>query len=166
MTDTPRLDAFRSAQRLTGDYELSDLSPQAISRLSMADYAKIRERAGLDPIDPFATAYAAYEPPSGATTVSAPAQPQPPADAPQGFSLADMTMEQYAAVRGRLGVQGREYGRGIMQGGSTADWIEAAQSRGIGRTSYGQNVQEAARIDAGKYLTRNEPVTGRATWYR
>ena len=78
-----------------------------------------------------------------------------------------MDMQTYAQLRAPLGVSGREYGVGVMNSGAgTADWVAAARTK-VGRTKYGQgNVQDAARIDAGKYLRANEPVTGRATYYR
>jgi hypothetical protein len=166
MTDASRLDAFLAAQRMQDEFY--GFSAGEIERMPFDQYARLREHAGLDHIDPFAAVYAAYEPPEVATTVSAPEAAQANADAPQGVSLADVDMQTYARLRGQLGVAGREYGVGIMSAQSgTADWVRAAQSRGIGRTSYGQqNVQDAARIDAGKYLARNEPVTGRTGYYR
>jgi hypothetical protein len=101
MTDglTPRLDAFLAARKLADDYELSDLSPQEINRLSMADYARIRERAGLPAADPFATAYTTPAP----QQATAPAQ-SPAPDAPDP---AAMSWQEYAAWREQSGLATR-----------------------------------------------------------
>ena len=168
MTDglTPRLDTLLAAQRMQDEFY--GFSADEIERMPMADYARIRERAGLDPIDPYTDAYAKYEPPGVPQQPPAAPETAPEATetAPQGIDLAHMTMEQYSQIRAQLGVGGREYGKGALDGGSTADWVQAAQ-RKVGRSGWqGGNVQDAARIDASKYLTRNEPVTGRTGYYR
>lgn len=153
MTDRPLFDTFLAAQRLTGVYELSDLSPVEINRMSMSDYAKIRERAGLPAIDPFATAYAAYEHPESAPPVSIPAQPQPPADAPHG-----VTDEQFLAWRAQRKRGGE--GAGIF-GGSGLEQSKTA----FGRTQYSQsNVEQPARIE--RVFIQDSPVQGRTMGYR
>lgn len=153
------IDAWATTQKIQED---TGMTMDQILALPADEYARLSGRQ-----TPAEAAVAALDAAYGPSVPQAPHQPPAPVQEPQGIDLASMTMEQYAAVRGQLGVQGRQYGRGIMQGGGTADWIAAAQSRGIGRTSYGQqNVQDAARVDAGKYLRTNEPVAGRTTWYR
>jgi hypothetical protein len=84
----------------------------------------------------------------------------------QGVDVSQLSMEQYAQLRGQLGVTGREYGRGALDGGSTADWIAAAQRKAGRAAMQAGNVREAAQPDSGKYLRANEPVTGRASFYR
>ena len=74
-------------------------------------------------------------------------------------------MGQYAQLRAQLGVTGREYGRGALDGGSTADWVQAAQRKARRSGWQGGNVQESPRVD-GRMPIANEPVTGRARFYR
>lgn len=90
--------------------------------------------------------------------------PEATETAPQGVDISAMPMAAYAQVRAQLGVTGREFGRGALDGGSTADWVAAARAKS-GRTQYGRQ-QAAQQIDGSKYLTANEPVTGRANFYR
>lgn len=106
--------------------------------------------------------------PTQTTDASAHTEPTAP-DAGPGIDISQLSMSDYAALRERLGMTGREYGRGALDGGGTQDWIAAAQKRGhAGRTSYSQsNVQDAARPDAAKYYdSGGQQVTGRAGFYR
>jgi len=82
---------------------------------------------------------------------------------PQGI---DPNSDEYFLAWRQNRARGGE-GRGALDGGGTADWIAAAQSRGIGRTQYGQqNTQDAARIDASKYLDNGgQQIAGRAHFY-
>lgn len=163
-----RLDPMTNALRMGSDVpaELDGLSADAIQKLSMSSYAEIRRRAGLPELDPFSHAYRDYEPPGRSRTVSAPEAAQ--ANTDMGVpDFASMSLDEYAIYRDQAGIGHGQYGRGALDGGSTADWIAAARSRGIGRTSYGQqNVQDAAKPDATKYLRANEPAAGRANFYR
>lgn len=137
--------------------ELDGLDANSIRRMSMSSYAEIRRRAGLPERDPFEDAYQDYEPPQAERTVSAPEAVQANAE-PQGIDIASMDMNTYAQLRSQLGVVGREYGRGALDGGSTADWVQAAQ-RKAGRSAWqGRNVQESPRID-GRFLKQDERDT-------
>jgi hypothetical protein len=153
MTDTPRLDTLLAAQRMQDQF--CGFSADEIERMPMDSYREIRRRAGLPDVDPYSDAYAKYEThgqdPAPAPQ-NAPGAPQSP---PQGIDLQSMTMAQYAAVRGQLGVQGDEYGKGALDGGSTADWIAAAQ-RKAGRSGWQRgNVTESPRL-TDRYINHDE----------
>lgn len=163
MSDTPtRLDTYLAAQRIQDEFY--GFSADEIERMPMDVYQRLRARAGLSDVDPYSDAYAAYEPPGTPTTISAPDAAQANADAVQGQPRG-ITDEEFLAWRaGR--VSGGE-GVGIMnQQGGTDAWVAAARAKS-GRTGMNKsNVQRAAQIDGSKYLTPNEPVTGRANFYR
>jgi hypothetical protein len=108
MTLTPRGEAFLAASRLASDYELGDLSPQEINKLDMASYAKIRKRAGLDPIDPFEVAYAPEVP--GRPRQEAPAPDQDPVT-----EFQNMSMAEYEQLRNRLGIGRSPADRGLFE---------------------------------------------------
>lgn len=103
---TPLGAAFLTASQLREAIE--DLSPAEINKLSMSDYAAIRQRAGLDPIHPFSGAYAP-EPPWGAR--------QAPAEIPQqdpGVDFASLGMAEYGRVRDQLGIGRSPSARGLF----------------------------------------------------
>lgn len=160
------IDTWATVQNLRASFE--DLSPAQINAMSFGEWAARTGRQA-----PAESATAALDAQYQASAPTAPQQPpaaaQEPAVEPQGLDLASMPMSDYAALRSRLGIgQSRQEGIGVMNSGAgSSDWVRAAQQRGIGRTQYGQqNVQDADRIDAGKYLRANEPVTGRTGYYR
>jgi hypothetical protein len=142
------------------------LSARELAEMDMDSYARLTGRQ-----TPAQAAIAALDAQSGQAQPQAPQQPpaplQEPQEQPQGIDLASMSMEQYGGLRGQLGVTGREYGTGIMNSaGGTDAWVEAAQ-RKAGRHGWqAGNVEGPAQPDSGKYLQRNEPVTGRASFYR
>lgn len=160
---TPMQEAFLVSQQLRQAVE--DLTAADINRMSVADYGKVRERAGLPAVDPYSDAYAAYEPPQAQATVSAPEAVHSNADGAGGLDIGSIDMNTYAQLRGRLGVTGREYGKGALdQAGGSAEWIEAARAK-TGRTAYGQqNTQDAPRIGRA-FVHKAQPVQGRASWY-
>jgi hypothetical protein len=150
MTDASRLDAFLAAQRLTNAYELSDLSPQEINRLSVTDYARIRESAGLPGIDPYSDAYAKYEAsaPQGQEQPSVPVQE--PQSAPQGI---DPDSDEFFLAWRQNRARGGE-GIGIMNQ-SGQSWAEAAR-RQPGRSSWqNANVVEPPRLE-GRYVRQDD----------
>lgn len=113
MTDgfTALGEAFLAASQLREATE--DLSAQEINRLPMADYAKIRERAGLPAADPFAEAYAP-EPPGRPREAPAPTQTAPPAPGP--IDVQAMGMQEYKQLRDRLGIGRSASDRGLFDG--------------------------------------------------
>ena len=157
------IDTYLTMQQIMAQ---TGLSAAELAAMPLDEYARLSGRqtpaqAAVQALN------AQYEASAPQGQEQPPAPVQEPLEPPQGVDVSQLSMREYAALRGQLGMTGREYGRGALDGGSTADWIAAAQSRGIGRTSYGQqNVQDAAKPDATKYLARNEPVTGRASFYR
>jgi hypothetical protein len=67
---------------------------------------------------------------------------------PQGFDIASMTLEEYAAVRGQLIGQPRQEGRGIFNsiGSRSQEYTDAAR-RQAGRTGWANgNVVEPPRL--------------------
>lgn len=150
---TPIGEAFLAASELQEAAE--DLSAAEINKMSMADYAKIRERAGLPSIDPYAEVYSTdFVPPGTPRQEQAPAALGTPEPQPQGIDVASLDMQTYGQLRGQLGVQGREYGRGILDGGSTSDWIAAAQ-RKSGRSAMNEHgVQQAPPL--GRQYARSD----------
>jgi hypothetical protein len=151
------IDTWATVQKLMED---TGLSADEILRMDADEYARLTGRP--TPAQAAITALGYDEPVPGTPRQQAPQ----PLQEPQQIDLANLTMEQYGALRGQLGVRGREYGRGALDGGSTADWIAAAQRKAGRAAMQAGNVQEAAQPDSSKYLTRNEPVTGRASFYR
>ena len=146
--------------------ETTGLSADDILKMDMSEYGRLTGRQS-----PAETATQALDAEYTPSVPQVPQQPHAPVQearqSAQGLDIGSMDMQTYAQLRAQLGVGGREYGVGVMNSGAgTADWVAAARTK-VGRTKYGQqNTQDAARIDAGKYLRANEPVTGRATYYR
>lgn len=98
MTDglTPTQRAFLQSQYHREAFE--DMSAQEINALPMASYAKIREHAGLPPIDPYTDAYSPA-PPGRPRQAQEPAQTAPE---PQGVpDFGAMGMREYGAVRSK-----------------------------------------------------------------
>lgn len=156
MTDTPQLDTFLVAQRMADEFD--GYSAGEIERMPMSDYARIRERAGLDPVDPFASAYSQYE-----SEHQAPEQPPAPLQEPQS-APEDITNEQFLAWRQNR-VSGGE-GRGVFDSvGSQSDEFTSAVRRQAGRGALSNaNVEDAPRI--GRVFIQDSPVTGRTMGYR
>jgi hypothetical protein len=137
-----------------------------ILKLDMTEYARLTNRP--TPTEAALEALGYDEPvPGRPRQEQAPAPVQEPPQPPQGIDVSSLSMSDYAQLRSQLGMGGREYGVGIMNSGQgTSDWIAVAQRKAGRSAMQGQNVQEAARPDAGKYLGANEPVQGRALFYR
>lgn len=152
---TPRLDTFLAGQRIQDTF--CGFSADEIEAMPMIDYARIRERAGLDPIDPYTDAYAKYETlaPHGQDPAPAAAQAlqEPPAGLPQGL---DPNSDEYFLAWRAQRVSGGE-GRGIFDSvGSRSDEYTAAVRNQVGRTAYGrQNVIEPPRLE-GRYINHDE----------
>ena len=111
MTDdglTPTQRAFLSASQLREAVE--DLSAADINRMSFSEYARIRGRAGLPGVDPFAKAYAPE--PSGRPRQ---AQGHPGQDPqPEPIDIQAMGMAEYRRVREQLGIGRSPSARGLF----------------------------------------------------
>ena len=120
------IDVWATTQKLM---EETGLSADQILRMDMSEYGRLTARQS-----PAQAAIQALDAEYGAPSPQVPQQPhapgQEPQQPPQGIDLADMTMEQYAQIRAQLGVQGGEYGRGALDGGSTADWVQRRPAQG------------------------------------
>jgi hypothetical protein len=138
---TPLQRAFLDSQRHKEAFE--EMSAVEINRMSFAEFAarsgrRTPAQAAVAALDANYTAL-------GSSQQKAPAPPQ--SQTPQGVDIASMSMADYSQIRGQLGVGGREYGRGALDGGGTADWIAAAQ-RKAGRSGWqGRNVIEAPKLE-------------------
>jgi hypothetical protein len=156
------IDTWTTVQKLMED---TGLSAEDILRMPADEYARATGRRTPSQVAVAALGY--DEPVPGIPRQEQAPQPPAPVQEPQGTDIASMTMAEYEAVRGQLGVQGREYGTGIMNSNSGTDaWVQAARSKS-GRAAMNESgVQQAAQANSSKYLTRNEPVQGRASFYR
>ena len=120
---TPTQEAFLASQRLSGLLReaVEDLSAADFNRMSMADYAKIREQAGLTSMDPFAQTYS-FEPP-GQPRQDHPGQdPQAATEAQHplhsvehpDIDFSQLSMSDYKRVREHLGIGRSPSARGIF----------------------------------------------------
>lgn len=151
---TPVTEAFLRSRELTDEFV--DLSASDIEKMPMSEWAK---RTGRQ-VNVTDTVPA----PSATVIADAVSHPGPRPD-PQGVSLDEMDMQQYAAFRAQAGIGQGEYGRGILSTGGES-WSDAA-SRKSGRSALNEsNVTPPARVDGDKYLQANLPVQGRAEFYR
>jgi hypothetical protein len=135
------LDAFLRGQSLREAFH--DLTPQQINDMSLSEFAA---RTGMPtPVQAALQAVDHQEP--AAAPQSAPQVPEP---RPQAIDVNSLSMEQYAALRGQLGVEGSEYGGGIF--GAHGSWADAARAK-AGRSAMAgnRNTIEAPRIE-GRYL--------------
>jgi hypothetical protein len=65
-----------------------------------------------------------------------------------GIDFSQISMQEYAALRGQLGMgQAHEYGRGILDGDSTDAWIAAAQRKAGRSAMHGRNVTESPQVE-------------------
>ena len=141
------------------------LSPAELLSLDMADYARLTGRPTIGQV----AAQAAETAPPGTPRqdpagVMAAQHPEHSAEDP-GIDFRQMTIAEYAQLRGQLGVgRGRQYGVGITNSGAgTADWIAAAQAKGGRHGWQGQNVVESPRIDRPAVRPDVQPDTRSAT---
>lgn len=154
LTETQR--AFLQSQYHREAFE--DMSAADINRMDMSTYARLTGRATLG----YAVAQVVETAPPGMPRQAVPAQIVPQAPTPEGIDFANLSMSDYAALRGQLGIGHRgEYGRGALDGGSTADWVQAAQ-RKPGRSAWqGRNVVEGPRLE-GRFLRQDEQRDSRS----
>lgn len=137
---TPAQEAFLAARDFRDKF--GDMSADEIEALSFADYAARTGRTLSVTPEPTA-------PPPAVADVQRPASEEHP-----GIDFSQLSMTDYAQLRGQLGVGGREYGRGTLDGGSTADWIAAAQQK-AGRSAWqGRNVVEPPQLE--RYVRQDE----------
>lgn len=145
------IDTYLTAQQLM---EATGLSASELASLPMDEFARLSGRptpaqAAIDALD------ARYE--SQTPQAPAPTQTQPLAPEPQGVSVQDMTMEQYAQLRSQLGVQGREYGVGITTSqAGTQDWIAAAQAKSGRHGWENANEVQAPRLEGRTVLRQDD----------
>lgn len=140
--------------------EETGLSASEILALPADEYARLTNRptptqAALQALD------AQYEPPGTPRQEPAQVVAQPPAPEAQGIDVAGMDMQQYAALRGQLGMGGREYGRGIFDGGGTAEWVQAAQAKAGRHGWQGANVQQSPQLGRA-YVQQEQPPAYRS----
>lgn len=138
-------EAQLQAQRLA---EQTGLSLREIAELDINEFARLTR--GQTPaqaaIAAFETRYEAHHPTQATQHQDAPqSPPQPPAPEPQGMTLDEMNMEQYAALRAQLGLDKARHDQGIFGSGrATAD---AARFQ-AGRTAMSNAfVEQAPRIE-------------------
>lgn len=129
--------------------EETGLTPAQILALPSDEYARLTGRLSVSQI---AAQAAGIEPPGRPRRepVAAQTAPQPQPPEAQGIDVAALSMEQYAAVRGQLGV-GRSHGegKGIFDSvGSRSDEYTAAVRAQSGRTGWTtSNVVESPRLE-------------------
>ena len=143
-----------AAQRLAE----TGLSAAELLSMDMAEYAARDGRptptqAALQALD------AQYEPPGNPRQEPAPTQtaPQAPAPEPQGIDVSAMDMATYAQLRGQLGVGGREYGRGIFDGGGTAEWVAGGPGEGRASRLAGRGTSRGPPARAARTSSRSAP---------
>jgi hypothetical protein len=153
---TPTQRAFLQSQYSRETF--GDLSPAEINALDMADYAaRTGRNLGV-------TAEVAGSVPPGTPRQSpeqTPGMPAPAPQQPQGIDVGSMSMEQYAQLRGQLGVgRGQKEGRGIFDSvGSRSDEFTNAGRVQAGRTAWStSNVTESPRLER-RYVREEQPPT-------
>jgi hypothetical protein len=114
-------DQMRLAAHDIGRSEaFENLSPQEINAMPMSEYAKLTGRSLKITAEPVA------EPPAALPDTAFTQQAVP---APQGIDVNSLSIEQYAALRGQLGIgQSRQEGIGILNQ-SGQSWAEAARQQ-------------------------------------
>ena len=152
--------------------EFDGLTADDISRMSMREFDRRASRATGKP--PVLGQPAPATPATASTRPAVPARQLDPLlreaqPEPQGITadqLAAMTTEEYARVRGQLGVGGSEYGRGILSGNDREAWLKAASAKSGRSAMVSRGVEESPRIDMNDRLTNdNVPVAGRQRMY-
>jgi hypothetical protein len=128
-----------------------------LAALPLDEYARLTNRP-----TPAQAALAALDAQSEQAQPPAPAAPQsapqPPAPESQGVDFRSMSMDEYAAVRGQLGVGvSHKEGRGIFDSvGSHSDAYTAAVRAQSGRTGWSQgNVTEPPRLE-GRFVRQDD----------
>ena len=150
MTDTPMLDAYLRGQTLREAFH--DLTPQQINDMSLSEFAVRTGRP--TPIQAALQALDHQEP--AAAPRSAPQVPEPQQ---QGIDVNSLSMEQYTALRGQLGVEGSEYGNGIF--GAHGSWADAARAK-AGRSAMAgnRNTIEAPKL-VGRQVRQGDMIDTR-----
>lgn len=121
--------------------------------ISLADQAKMpldewsRLAYGMTPVQAALRALDAQQSPQAPQEVSG--TPQAPESDPVGIDVSQLTIEQYAALRGQLGIgKSRQEGRGIFDsvGSRSQAYTDAARQQ-AGRTGWStSNVVESPRL--------------------
>jgi hypothetical protein len=147
------MDAFYSAQlRARQIMDETGMSEADILALDMDSYARLTNRQ-----TPTQTALAALDAQYEQAAPTRPTEPVAPQSEPQGVTVQDMSLEQYAALRGQLGMTGREYGVGITNGAAgTGAWAAAAKAKAGRHGWQGQNVTEAPRLENRTILKQDD----------
>jgi hypothetical protein len=123
------------------------LTAAELLALSHDEYARITGRATISETVSQASGYQVSPPPAPQEQTPAPVRTRAPLT--PGFDFASMDMEQYAAVRGQLGVGvSRKEGRGIFDSvGSRSDEYTNAVRAQAGRTAMSNaNTVEPPRL--------------------
>lgn len=152
------IDQWATAQGMLDTFD--GYSAVKIENMPMEQYARLSHR----PV-PAEAATAALDAKYQASAAQVPQQPQQPVQEAQQ-PVQDITDEQFLAWRASRVGGGENIG--IMNSNSGTDaWVAAARAK-VGRTQYGQqNTQDAARIDASKYLDNGgQQIAGRAHFYK
>jgi hypothetical protein len=159
------MDAYYSAQlRARQIMDETGMSLDDVLKLDMSEYARLTNRQ--TPTQAALAALADLD--AQAPRQEAPTQPPAaPEIAPQGVSVQDMSFEQYAALRGQLGMTGREYGVGIMNGAAgTGAWAAAAKAK-AGRHGWeNANSVEAPRLEGRTVLKQDQQLDTRSAAQR
>ena len=160
MTNQMFGEAFLRAHHLAESDAFSGMTADDLKRMSATEFARLTGQP-----TPAEAARAAFEAqyeaqhPAQATQPQGGPQspPQPPAPEPQGIDIKNMTMDEYAALRGQLGVGGREYGRGIMNSEAGTDaWVAAAKAKS-GRAAMNEhNVRQAPQLEGRTILRQDD----------
>lgn len=106
---TPRGEAFLAASQLRESFE--DMSAQEINALPMTDYGRIREAAGLPPVDPFDAVY--KDVPPGCSRQAQEPQTAPD-EAQHRTDFSALSMAEYGRVRDQLGIGRSPSARGLF----------------------------------------------------
>jgi hypothetical protein len=77
-----------------------------------------------------------------------------------------MSLEQYAALRQQAGIGQGNYGRGALDGGSTQDWIAAAQKQAGRHGWQNANTVESPRLEGRTVLKQDQQLDTRSAAQR
>lgn len=145
MTDTPMLDAYLRGQALREAFH--DLTPQQINNMSLTEFAA---RTGRPTAAQAALQALGNQEPRTASLSTSEAT-QAPEDQPPGIDFSQLTVEQYAQLRGQLGIgQTSKEGVGLLNQ-SGQSWAQAARVRAGQAAVSTSNVVEPPKL-TGRHL--------------
>jgi hypothetical protein len=147
-----------------GAYRLmaeTGLSAREISELDMQEYSRLTGRQS--PTEAALQALGYTDEPPARDTVPAPEGVRANADAPQGISVQDMSMGEYAAFRHQLGLDKAGHDQGIFGAPGRQAQIDATRAQ-AGRTAMSQETHHPgfSRV----FVNENaQPVQNRTGYY-